>query len=136
MALALNDPSIKALSIGLPSAPPAWRIAIGFSAFLEIAENRIKPARDEQVIIEEYQTLIQAISDYDISSQLDRQPLLNGKEIQALLNIKAGLWMTTIMKELTVWEYQYPDASKADAERWLMTQWSDSTSSIRRAVPA
>lgn len=54
---------------------------------------------------------------------IEEPPLINGKEIQALLQIKPGQVIGVLSKAVMEWQLDNPGSTKAECSEWLKEGW-------------
>jgi hypothetical protein len=78
-----------------------------------------------------YEKLIETVENLNVEKAHEMRPLLNGNEVIQLLGVKPGPAIGQVMSGLMEWQMEYPGATKDDATRWIMQNYTH----LRTAFP-
>ncbi|CAG8799209.1 14883_t:CDS:10 [Gigaspora margarita] len=76
-------------------------------------------------IIEKYNKLVDLIIDLGLQNCFNDKPIINGKEIVCLLNIKQGIIIGEIHKSVIEWQLENPGGSKGQCEEYIKNKYRD-----------
>ncbi|CAG8507787.1 5647_t:CDS:10, partial [Dentiscutata heterogama] len=78
--------------------------------------NRKSLVKEPYKIIEKYNKLVDFIIELNLQNCFNEKPIINGKEIACLLNIKQGVIIGEIQKSVIDWQLENPGGSKKQCE--------------------
>ena len=102
-----------------------WNLCFIVSLMLKLAPL-YRPGLDCKSIpeanqcIQNYLELYQSIQDHDLGQAYNLKPLLDGKEIAALLKMQPGKKIGLYLQQLIEWQLAHPKGTKQDGEQWLL----------------
>ncbi|CAG8831823.1 21720_t:CDS:2, partial [Racocetra persica] len=67
-------------------------------------------------IIEKYNKLVDLIIELGLQNCFNDKPIINGKELATLLNIKQGVIIGEIQKSIIEWQLENADGSRKQCE--------------------
>ncbi|KAJ3805839.1 hypothetical protein F5876DRAFT_51138 [Lentinula aff. lateritia] len=91
-------------------------------------------AASEKITI--YNRFVERVEELALTSAVDAKPLLDGREVVSLLNLKAGPWTGTVLARVVEWQLEHPEGSKGECLTWLKKQLSAGTLGIDQNGPA
>ncbi|GAW08335.1 trna nucleotidyltransferase [Lentinula edodes] len=117
-----------------------WTSSLLFSLLQElipccetIEEGLKVSAASEKITI--YNRFVERVEELALTSAVDAKPLVDGREIVSLLNVKAGPWTGTALARVVEWQLEHPEGSKGECLMWLKEQLSAGTLGIDQNGP-
>lgn len=116
-----NSSTRKALGKFVRGIGDKWRHAVWLAMADEASKKRDGVEHDR---FGPYEDLISNIEGLNMDKAHEIKPLVNGNELQKLLNIKPGPQIGQIMSALIDWQLSTPDATKEGAIQWLSENYN------------
>ncbi|KAJ4471316.1 hypothetical protein C8J55DRAFT_521349 [Lentinula edodes] len=117
-----------------------WTSSLLFSLLQElipccetIEEGLKVSAASEKITI--YNRFVERVEELALTSAMDAKPLVDGREVVSLLNVKAGPWTGTVLARVVEWQLEHPEGSKGECLTWLKEQLSAGTLGIDQNGP-
>eukprot|EP00026_Physarum_polycephalum_P003926 Phypoly_transcript_03943.p1 GENE.Phypoly_transcript_03943~~Phypoly_transcript_03943.p1 ORF type:complete len:571 (-),score=108.22 Phypoly_transcript_03943:510-2222(-) len=96
-------------------------------------ENPTKQTRDPEVelpesakpLLAKYDAFVNWVQKVGLVGVWDMKTILNGGEVQALLNAKPGPWMGPTMQRILEWQLEHPESNKKECEKWVLENSKD-----------
>ncbi|AET40304.1 tRNA adenylyltransferase Ecym_5566 [Eremothecium cymbalariae DBVPG len=71
-------------------------------------------------LTDKYQRFENFVKDNGLTDVHNLKPLIDGKEIAKLYNIRGGPWMSTLMHDILMWQMDHPESSKDQLISWML----------------
>ncbi|PPR00260.1 hypothetical protein CVT24_005008 [Panaeolus cyanescens] len=110
-----------------PNTGSLWSTSIFFSLIMDLVPTYDYDGNtfndEASKIISSYNAFVTHILELNLHNDVDMKPLLNGKEVMAILGVsKSGPWMSTVLGDIIVWQLGHPTGSKTECTEWLRKQ--------------
>ncbi|KAI5123757.1 hypothetical protein M0805_000348 [Coniferiporia weirii] len=102
-----------------------WSSSLLFSLVQELAtlwdaDIDEYDAERAAIVMDRYNLFLQRVEELKLPDSIDDKPLLNGKEVVALLGAaKPGVWMSAVLARISEWALNHPEGTKEDCATWL-----------------
>jgi len=71
-------------------------------------------------LLSQYDNFVEWVKEAGLVGVWDAKTILNGGDVQSLLDKKAGAWMASVMQKILEWQLENPEAKKEDCEKWVL----------------
>lgn len=120
-----KTPSRKALAKLVRMVGEKWQHALWLAMADDASKKRDGVEKDK---FTPYLSMIKQINEMDLTEAHQIKPILNGKEIMDILQLKPGPQVGEALSQLMDWQLENPEASKDDAIRWVLSNLSANAS--------
>ncbi|EIW69458.1 hypothetical protein TREMEDRAFT_68702 [Tremella mesenterica DSM 1558] len=110
MAMQRNQPWERALT---------WATVV---AILPVWTGRLED--QARGILNDFLEFRRRIVDLKLPESVSEEPLLNGNEVQTLLNIRPSPTIQAVRVDMNKWQLDNPGATKRECEEWLLRMWA------------
>ncbi|EPX73121.1 tRNA nucleotidyltransferase [Schizosaccharomyces octosporus yFS286] len=103
-----------------------WKDIVNWAFFMNLLKKgSFTEEVDQKVekLLPYFTSLIKNIENYDLAEAYSMQPVLNGKELSSLLNIKPGPHLKEMLEESTEWKLEFPDRKKEDYIKFVTDKY-------------
>ncbi|CAB4428694.1 unnamed protein product [Rhizophagus irregularis] len=87
--------------------------------------DQVKEDKEIKEINNKYTKFIERIYELKLENAYREKPLLNGKDIQKLLNIKPGPNFRDILNSIMEWQLEYPNSSKEECQEFIKNKYNN-----------
>ncbi|KAF8823861.1 hypothetical protein HHX47_DHR9000095 [Lentinula edodes] len=105
----------------------------------DLNQEKFRQSSERVIIASEkitiYNRFVERVEELALTSAVDAKPLVDGREIVSLLNVKAGPWTGTALARVVEWQLEHPEGSKGECLMWLKEQLSAGTLGIDQNGP-
>lgn len=70
-------------------------------------------------LVNGFNHFIQRVQELGLDKAVDALPLVNGREVLAVMNAEPGPWTKTVLDRVVEWQLEYPNGSKDECIKWL-----------------
>lgn len=74
-------------------------------------------------VLEKWAKFRSHLESLDLPKAIEEPPLINGKEIQALLQIRPGQIVGVLSKAVMEWQLDHPGSTREEVSAWLKAEW-------------
>ncbi|BEI82615.1 hypothetical protein CcaverHIS002_0304830 [Cutaneotrichosporon cavernicola] len=79
---------------------------------------------EQEAILAEWVAFYDKIVALGLPESIKQPPLVNGKEVQKMLDLPPGQLIQVILKAINWWQLDHPEKTKEDAAAWVAEQWA------------
>ena len=101
-----------------------WKLAVFVTICIEISAINRKASNFKGVneIVEKYERFMKKVEEYGLFDVYELKPLLNGKEIAALLGEQPGPKIGVFIEKMIQWQLENPSGDVGDAKEWIQKE--------------
>ncbi|KAM9978987.1 hypothetical protein ACTFIZ_000324 [Dictyostelium cf. discoideum] len=105
----------KEIGLIIHKSAQLWIVVIIISL---IKRQFLDPSNDEHLLFKEF---VGEIEKQGLVGIWNIKRLLNGKQVQDLLNRKPGTWLAPVIQLILEWQLENPSKTEKDCKDWLLT---------------
>ncbi|KAI8974310.1 hypothetical protein BDB01DRAFT_844853 [Pilobolus umbonatus] len=94
-----------------------WSTAVRLSLVTELLTG------EEQEIVTRYEALLHQVHQYQLEECYLWKPLIDGKRMTSLLNIRPGPQVARLLKVQMGWQLDHPEGTKETCEEYMQSYW-------------
>ncbi len=102
----------------------SWDLAVLVSLINDLAAYDSVECDDAKTCITLYTNFIEQVYAYSLQDAFDLKPLLDGKSLASLLNLKPGPQLGVILQDLIEWQLEQSDPSEEEAINFLKRKYA------------
>ncbi|EGC32133.1 hypothetical protein DICPUDRAFT_38806 [Dictyostelium purpureum] len=103
-----------------------WRAALAIALILDLPKYNFNHFNfptlcdESNLIINHYNLFCDEIKEQDLIGIWKIKRMLNGKQVQDLLNRKPGEWLAPVVQSILEWQLENPTLNENDCKKWLL----------------
>jgi tRNA nucleotidyltransferase (CCA-adding enzyme) len=101
-----------------------WDCCIFMSMILELSEIPLENKNDISNLLAMYEEFMKSIFAMKLQDAYDMKPILDGKTIAGILDIKPGPQLGQYIQDLVEWQLQNGQVTQDEAKQWIRTYFA------------